>query len=271
MRVRQIAKHFLQTFVPSLTTRIQGYTQHAHVVKIEKQRGIPRLLKDFQAAYEPRVLNGPFKGMNYLLDSVGSAILPKLLGTYELEIQDAISEALAIDYELVLDIGCAEGYYAVGFARAKPNTRVLAFDLSPVAHRKCRKLANLNNATQNLEIRGQCTEKLLSQLAEQKILIICDCEGCEWELLDPNKISGLAASDLLVELHCIKGDQTTQRFLDRFAGTHEIVTFKPLPRDGSECGEILCNWSPEDRKIALNEMRAFSQIWVWAKSRSSQA
>src|SRR6478672_6897407 len=63
------------------------------------------------------VQHGPFKGMKYPgVNSVGSALIPKLLGSYERELHPLIDSICAGQYDQVVDIGCAEGYYAVGLA-----------------------------------------------------------------------------------------------------------------------------------------------------------
>src|SRR5512140_2013789 len=64
------------------------------------------------------VLSGPFKGMRYGDFSYNSALIPKLLGTYEADLHNWVGEALATGYDAVINVGCAEGYYAVGFAYA---------------------------------------------------------------------------------------------------------------------------------------------------------
>ena len=67
------------------------------------------------------VLNGPFRGMKYLSRAYCSAVLPKLLGTYECELIPAIDRLARSDADRIVDIGAAEGYYAVGLALKVPN------------------------------------------------------------------------------------------------------------------------------------------------------
>ncbi len=55
-------------------------------------------------------------------------------------------------YETVLNIGCPEGYYAVGMARHMPATRVLAFDLNPVAQQTCVVLAAKNDVAKRVQV-----------------------------------------------------------------------------------------------------------------------
>src|SRR6516164_11669035 len=65
---------------------------------------------------EPRILTGPFSGMAYLNTSDFGPIAPKWLGSYEMEIQDLVGELCGSGYPTIVNVGSAEGYYAVGFA-----------------------------------------------------------------------------------------------------------------------------------------------------------
>jgi hypothetical protein len=61
------------------------------------------------------IINGPFKGMKYISESVGSCHMPKILGIYENEIYPTLLNFLS-NSDLFVDIGAGEGYYAVGSA-----------------------------------------------------------------------------------------------------------------------------------------------------------
>ncbi len=90
------------------------------------------------------VQGGPFRGMTYLAASSESCHIPKLLGCYEIELHPAIERAAARSYARVLNIGSAEGYYAIGLARRLPGARVGAFDADAVAQKACRSLAAMH-------------------------------------------------------------------------------------------------------------------------------
>ena len=74
----------------------------------------------FLRHYGTRVLQGPFAGMNYLNRSHNSEFVPKLLGSYEAELSEVLEQIIAHDYRLIVDVGFAERYYAVGLARRCP-------------------------------------------------------------------------------------------------------------------------------------------------------
>ena len=65
-----------------------------------------------------KITGGPFKGMDYVTAATEGPLIPRLLGTYESELHPYLAKLAGggIDY-CVIDVGCAEGYYAVGPAR----------------------------------------------------------------------------------------------------------------------------------------------------------
>ena len=70
---------------------------------------------------------GPFKGMRYpQFKAKGSTMLGKLLGTYEGELADLITSLVKQPYDAVVDVGCAEGYYAVGLALKISTAKIFA-------------------------------------------------------------------------------------------------------------------------------------------------
>lgn len=78
-----------------------------------------------------KVLQGPLRGLDFTEQSAERCHIAKLLGCYEQPLQPYITTAIEKDYATILNIGCAEGYYAVGLARAMPGTTSLALDTDP--------------------------------------------------------------------------------------------------------------------------------------------
>ena len=99
------------------------------------------------------IQDGPFKGMTYVASTSEGGIAPKLLGVYESVLHDVFADAPRRHYDAVLNVGCAEGYYAIGCARLLPNVDVLAWDIDPVARRKCLELARLNGVEARIDLR----------------------------------------------------------------------------------------------------------------------
>ena len=100
------------------------------------------------------VMQGPLAGLDFLQQSAEGCHIAKLLGCYEQPLQPFIEQASAQAYPTILNIGCAEGYYAVGMAKRMPNTRVLAYDLNSKAQPICRELATKNGVSDRVQVGG---------------------------------------------------------------------------------------------------------------------
>ena len=75
-----------------------------------------------------RVYSGPFKGMEYLDYATEGCLVPRLLGCYEDELHADLQRFVDMGVDTIVDIGCAEGYYAVGLARFMPAAQIHAFE-----------------------------------------------------------------------------------------------------------------------------------------------
>lgn len=214
---------------------------------------------------DPRVISGPFRGMAYLTSASGSGLLPKIAGSYELELHDTVEESLERSYDRVLNVGAAEGYYAVGYALRLARAQVFAFDTDVVARYRIRQLARLNDVADRIRVRPACSPHHLSRLVTGRCLVICDCEGCEYELLDPERAPALARADLLVELHEFRVPGVTRLFLQRFEPTHRTVLLDMQDRSDTEL-DALTLLSAEDKSLALWEGRPPGMQWAWARS-----
>ena len=213
-----------------------------------------------------RVLSGPFQGLRFIPFASGSGLLPKVTGSYELEIHPAVAESLRRGYRRIVNVGCGEGYYAVGYARALPGATVHAFDLDVLARQRLLELARLNGVANRIRVAARCGPEDLEALAEPGSLVFCDCEGCEKELLDPSRAPALATADILVEIHDFIDPSISSTLANRFAATHEIEIFSMRERDGLQLPQ-LDGLSPEQRRAALWEGRPAGMQWAWMKTR----
>lgn len=227
--------------------------------------------------YGLRVLSGPFSGMKYLPQSIGSELLPKLLGSYERELHDVIEGLLARPRKRVINIGCGEGYYAVGLALRWPETHVHAFDTDPKARQLCQELARLNAVSDRVSVHGACTVEQIQEFAGSDSLVVCDCEGNEIELLRPDRASGLEQCELLVEFHDCFNPLISRTIAARFAATHSIGRLPFAPRSPALFVQLiqsvdsrehrpdgedwLAGWTEAERRLALDENRPVDMEW----------
>ena len=219
------------------------------------------------------VLSGPFRGMRYSDFSYNSALIPKLLGTYEADLHGWIGEALAAGYDAVINVGCAEGYYAVGFAYVHPTIEVVACDTSDVANRMLSDLAALNGLQHRIRVANARTPEALEELLQRysRPLLFVDIEGAEDDLLDIRRAPSLAAADMIVETHDGYNFGVTRRLIERFWPTHRFeitggqeAEDRPLPAIVRE--RIV---DPAKARELLSESRGLPELWLRFRSRKS--
>ncbi len=201
------------------------------------------------------VAQGPLAGLDFLDRSAEGCHVAKLIGTYEQPLQPHISAAISGGYDTILNIGCAEGYYAVGMARRMANTRVLAFDTDPNARATCAALAVKNGVADRVTIGELFTSADFAAHAAGRVLVMCDIEGAEAALLDPVTAPVLRNMDVIVEAHECLVAGVTQTLIDRFAPTHDIALVED---DGQRQLDTAPAWF---RRLAhLDQLLA---TWEW--------
>lgn len=198
------------------------------------------------------VVRRPFSGTRF--PGVISDTSAKLLGSYEKELHPVIENLLADRFDSMVNIGCSDGYYAVGVARRlPPGTRIYAFDIHQPYREATEQTAAANNL--GIQVGSICTpEELLRICSGGRTLVISDCEGCEDELIRPELVPN---ATVLVELHPFAA--TDQNVPRRFAGTHdiELITSTGL-REPSEYPE-LASLPRETQEMAVFEGRGVGQ------------
>src|SRR5262249_52877482 len=147
------------------------------------------------------VQDGPFTGLQFTGQTSEGCTAPRLLGCYEHELHAHIERLLAEPFAAVLNIGCADGYYAVGLARRMPQTQVFAYDADPRAQAGCRDIALVNGVADRLHVGGLFHGSDFAGFAGQKTWLVLDVEGSERELLDPVAFPSLLEMTVLVECH----------------------------------------------------------------------
>lgn len=211
-----------------------------------------------------RVRGGPFEGMDYCVNAAEGAYLPRLLGTYEAELAPAIETLRQDPPDHVIDIGCAEGYYAVGFARIFPKARVHAHDIDEVARRRCALLAKANAVEDRLTVGGEFTGEDFATFQGQKTLVFMDAEGFEDDLLHPDRYPALRGFSLVVETHPAARPGVTDRLAERFGSSHDIQRIDQdtpqatLPRELREASHL-------EMLIAMWEWRAQPTPWLFMR------
>lgn len=214
------------------------------------------------------VLNGPFKGLRYAsARSAGSALVPKILGSYESELHGVIGRILENDYSDVVDVGCAEGYYAVGFGMLLAHATVHAFDTSSRARRLCLDTARRNGVADRLRLGSLCDEATLVGLdLGRRALVVSDCEGYEATLFTPRVAAFLARHDALIEVHHAHDPELSLSLQSRFRSTHDVTVVESVD-DNRKIRLLvyaeLAEYDATTKRRLLSEGRAGIMEWLY--------
>lgn len=223
------------------------------------------------------MLTGPFAGMRYPAGFVPLQLFsgPYQVGSFELELGPAVERIVAARPTTVVNVGSAEGYYAVGLALRLPAARVIGFELDPALRAAATRLASINGVAERLELRGLCTVAELAALAPTATpggtAVIMDCEGAEGELADPLGVPWLLGASLLIELHPAIDPEVRARLGERLAPSHEVEVVSTEIRRASRFDAELRpirGLRRIDRELLVAEFRDGPQDWLVANPRA---
>jgi|SRR5579871_1253899 len=227
---KRIAKA-LRYILPAQTYReLETRYGRREAIRWLRREGVLELTVKVAEQFDYTVQSGPFRGMRYSRAAVQTRhATPNLLGTYERQLYPLLEEA-AINCDLIVDIGSAEGYFAVGLARltGKP---VVAFDVNGNERQMGKEMATLNQVDHLVTVDQWCSSATLADLTRGKrALVFCDIDGGEFNLFTPDAVSALTGCDIFIELHGTQ--EQNGNLIQRFAERDRIILDHPKETAG---------------------------------------
>ena len=263
--VKRATEIVLRQIAPGFHAILKARRARAHSQMLEKQWGLAALTKKLIEHNGVAVDRGPFRGMMYIPQTFERHLAPKLLGTYEKELHPVWTSVFQKNYEQILDVGCAEGYFAVGLARHFPSVPIHAFDIDSWARKVTQRMAAANNA-ENVCVHRACNVEWLVQHLRPGAFVLSDCEGFEDQLFRPKAVSAMASCDLLIELHEEAAFGVTERLIERFSRTHEQRLISKQKRRLTDLPSVPF-LTEEEQRLALREYRSGSQQWLYLEAK----
>jgi hypothetical protein len=211
---------------------------------------------------------GPFKNTRLPVSESWGDRGSKLLGFYEQELCPFIEAVIEWKPDVVLNVGCAEGYYAIGMAKRIPGAKSFAYDLDPLAQVACKTAREINQV--DLVVLGLCTDAELRERTEkaERPFMLIDCEGGERELLLSNEYSYPNAR-IIVECHDFVDRSITSSLVEKFSQTHSIQTIKQAGRNPF-CHPITAGWAENDLWLLVSERRPERMHWLYMTPKASK-
>ena len=216
------------------------------------------------------VYQGPFKGMKILpkFNWGDGDTLGKLLGLYENELFQALDYEIAIRKpRYIINVGCAEGFYGLGMARALPNSTAVLIDIEAKSIEIARENAQVNGlnnvhffAASNIDIINSYLSK------NEETFIFMDAEGAEYDLLDPTKLVNLDKTTIAVEVH--DTNRIFNALVERFKDTHDIHMIKQGAKNPYL--DIIADLDDYDKMILCCEGRGTTMYWFYMQPKENE-
>jgi hypothetical protein len=140
------------------------------------------------------------------------------------------------------------------------DAQVFAADADPKALSATVKNAQLNGVSARVHSVGIVRPRQLGKyLKADASLLVMDCEGAEFSLLDPANDPILLRTNIVVEIHGEFG--TSHEIMQRFAHTHNIIEIRPLRRAVSDI--FVSPIRAIDMLSAAEERRSHQTSWLF--------
>ena len=217
------------------------------------------------------VLHGFFKGLKVPpRTSWGDDLMPKILGTYEEELFPVFESLKETPFRSLINIGCADGFFAVGLANSLKFKKVIAVDINSEALEVCKENRGANGILIPFEylpaIDGASLSKLLRE--NPASLVLCDCEGYERELFDSVRTETIGQAYFIIECHDFFDPSITEQIEKVLSPTHTLTKIFEGARNPNAFEELE-ELSNSDRWQAMNELRPELMHWIYAAPKGS--
>ena len=215
------------------------------------------------------VTNGHFKGMKLIKSPFWSHsdLGCKILGVYEHQIQNLLFSIIKTSsIKNFIDIGGADGYYAIGSLVSNQVSHCYVFEKNIKGRQSIKKSAEINQVLDRISILNEANEKTLQELLNsincKDSIILCDIEGLEYDLFNENIFNKLSNTNLIIEIHSETPTLHKKRdaFLKIVKKYFEVRRIFEREKNFEEI-KIINNLRDLDRNIILSEGRSVLGEW----------
>jgi hypothetical protein len=250
--------HIISTFKHQLSFR--------RVVGLYRRRLSGKVFAQFGGV----VQYGPLAGMRWLDNPLWgrSEQGVMLLGLYEQEVIQNLMDAPA-HFRVLVDVGAADGYYAVGLLHSGRVDRSVALETVTEGRAAIARLAAENGVADKITILGAASDRFVDVLREKKInsletMFLFDIEGAEFKILTEEVFAFLKDSLIIVETHAhiyADAEGEMKLLIQKASMTHRTTNWYSGARNPWNIKEL--EGYPElDRWILCSEGRFEVQQWL---------
>jgi hypothetical protein len=276
MGLRRIYKHFKNDGIDGLIYRcINFFGVKTHYLNIREKNKYDldqRIIK----LTNSRVLSGHYRDI-YISgrsDWGVNDFSSKLLGFYEEQIQDEISEIqnkFNLDY--LVNFGASDGYHLIGNMKKKKFKKAYAFEISKKERDILKINLKKNDLIDDVEIYGAANfGKILDLLSIddlKKTLFLIDIESAEFDLFNNEFNEKLKDSFFLIENHdFLLRDYKKKIMFDELVNKFfNVKIVKNKGRNPFQF-EFMKSFTDDERWLMMSEQRPCEMNWIVLKLKS---
>ena len=264
-QVRHYGVRYLISILISMLLKKIGFLDQIQMMKVKLNHRV-------RNQFDDRVFLGPFAGLKLSNDVWWGKndYISKVFGEYERNVVDELIKN-SHSYDNFIDIGVADGFFAMGLLRATSMKHAYCFEISEKGRETIDRLSKTNKLQDNITILGEANHEALIELMSsvQDALILCDVEGYEFELFNETILSMLQSCTVVIELHDgvlphvfqnrSKLIQTAQKYFD--------ISYVNRCNPSYNTIEELRSWSDIERAVGFDECRPCQMDWILLKSK----
>ena len=207
---------------------------------------------------------GIFKNlkMNHEISWGRGDIASKIYGFYENKIQQKLKD---INNPILIDIGAADGFFAIGSLKSKICEFCYAFEETKKSRENLFKTAQINNVQNKLSIIGKATKDnffslLPSEINFSKVTILCDIEGGEFDFFSDEILKTIKYSNIIIEIHKNHNKNLEIVLLERVKKYFNVSVIIDNDKNFENVSE-LHTLNDIDRNLICSEGRSYIGKW----------
>ena len=213
--------------------------------------------------YGGEIAFGLFKGVKinkYSAWSGARDIGPKILGLYENQILKWVQQK---KFDLFIDIGASDGYYALGMLHSKTALKAITFEISAEDRKIAKTSAILNNVDDKILIKGEAISPEIIQILNKfsNGLIIIDIEGGEYSLITRELLEAAKYFHFIIEIHNTTHPDIKTNLVNYCNEFHNIEILTDLERN-FPADSFTINLTDNERCLLISEGRQYSMNWL---------
>ncbi len=201
----------------------------------------------------------------------------KVLGFYEQEVC-ALLDRLAGRCDVLVDLGGADGFYAVGMVARQLYRESHCFEIEDQSRANIAAIAAANNVADRVHLYGAATSTFARDLSAagidfRRAAVLVDIESNEFDVLTADCLHNLRHAHVIVEIHDFMrphdGAQRYAELRERAQVDFHVHSFTTGSRDPSSIPFLRQGWTDTDRWLLCSESRATLMTWLYLEPKET--